>query len=76
MPIVAAALESLQKEGFVSKNTKEQYQYWPISPELAQLVMEVATSYTNSPVAVTEAILSAPSSSVKTFANAFKIKKD
>lgn len=74
--IVGDSLDALQKAGLVSKNANEQYQYWPISPELDQLVDEVATAYSSSPVAVTEAILSAPSSSIRIFADAFKIKKD
>jgi DNA-binding IclR family transcriptional regulator len=74
--IVGDALDTLQKAGLVSRNADEQYQYWPIAPELDQLVEDVAAAYANSPVAMTEAILSAPHSSVRTFADAFKIKKD
>jgi hypothetical protein len=74
--IVSDALDTLQKAGLVSKNLNDQYQYWPIAPELDQLVEDVASAYASSPVAVTQAILSAPSSSVRIFADAFKIKKD
>lgn len=76
MLIVGDALDALQKAGLVSKNANDRYQYWPVSPELDQLVETVAAAYASSPVAVTEAILSAPSSSVRIFADAFKIKKD
>lgn len=74
--IVGDSLDALQKAGLVSKNSNEQYQYWPVSPELDHLVEEVAAAYASSPVAVTEAILSAPSSSIRIFADAFKLKKD
>lgn len=74
--IVGDALDGLQKAGLVSKNANDRYQYWPVSPELDQLVESVAAAYASSPVAVTKAILSTPSSSVRIFANAFKIKKD
>jgi hypothetical protein len=74
--IVVGALDSLQKLELVSKNANEQYQYWPTSPELGQLVEDLAAAYANSPVAVTEAILSAPSHHIRIFADAFKIKKD
>lgn len=74
--IVGDALGALQKAGLVSKNADDRYQYWPISPELDQLVEEIAAAYASSPVAVTEAILSAPSSNIRIFADAFKIKKD
>src|SRR6185312_2364870 len=63
--IVGDALDALQKVGLVSKNAKDEYQYWPISPELGQLVEDLAAAYASSPVAVTEAILSAPSSSIR-----------
>ncbi len=74
--IVGDSLDALQKAGLVSKNASDQYQYWPVSPELDHLVDDVAAAYASSPVAVTEAILSAPSSSIRIFADAFKIKKD
>lgn len=74
--IVADALGSLQKAGLVSKSGNETYQFWPISPELDQLVAEVAAIYASAPAAVTEAILSAPSANIRIFADAFKIKKD
>lgn len=74
--IVGDSLDALQKVGLVSRNANDQYQYWPITPELDRLIDDVAAAYANSPVTVTETILSAPSSSVRTFADAFKIKKD
>jgi hypothetical protein len=74
--IVGDSLDALQKAGLVSRNANDQYQYWPIAPELDHLVDDVAMAYASSPVAVTEAILSAPNSSVRIFADAFKIKKD
>lgn len=74
--IVGDALGSLQKVGLVSKTRNDQYRYWPITPALDQLVTEVAAVYASSPVAVTEAILSAPSTSIRIFADAFRIKED
>ena len=74
--IVGDSLDALQKAGLVNKNASDQYQYWPVSPEFDQLVDDVAAAYASSPVSVTEAILSAPSSSIRIFADAFKIKKD
>lgn len=74
--IVTDALGNLQKTGLVNKAANEQYQYWPVTPDLDQLVSEVAIAYASAPAAVIEAILSAPSSSVRIFADAFKIKRD
>jgi hypothetical protein len=76
VPIVGDALDALQKAGLVARNANEQYQYWPIAPELDQRVDEVAVAYANSPVAVTEAILLAPHRGMRIFADAFKLKKD
>jgi hypothetical protein len=74
--IIADALEALQKAGLVVKSRSDAYQYRPASPELDNLVGEVRSVYAGAPVAVTEAILSAPNSSVRTFAEAFKIKRE
>jgi DNA-binding IclR family transcriptional regulator len=74
--IVAGALDTLQKAGLVSKNANDHYQYWPVTPELDQLVNDIAAAYASYPTAVTDAILSAPSGSIRIFADAFKIKKD
>lgn len=74
--VVGDALDALQKAGLVGKSGDDAYQFWPISPDLDQLVTEVAAAYASSPAAVTKTILSAPSSSVRTFADAFRIKKD
>lgn len=74
--IVADALGNLQKAGLVSKTGSDAYRFWPASPELDRLVGEVADAFANTPVAVTEAILSAPNANIRIFADAFKIKKD
>lgn len=73
--IVTDALESLQKSGLVGKSENERYRYWPATPELDEVVTEVSGAYASSPASVIEAILSAPSSSVRIFADAFKIKE-
>jgi hypothetical protein len=74
--IVGTALGTLQLLGLIERTADDSYRYAPASPELDQLVGELATAFAGSPVSVTEAILSAPSSSIRTFADAFKIKKD
>jgi hypothetical protein len=55
---------------------RSSYRYAPVTPELDQLVDDTAAAFASSPSSVTEAILSAPSSSIRIFADAFKIKKD
>jgi hypothetical protein len=49
-PIIGDALDALQKVGLVSKNANEQFQYWPVSPELGQLVEDLASTYATPPI--------------------------
>jgi hypothetical protein len=76
LPIVTDALSMLQKTGFVNETAKGEYRFWPASPELDRTANELADAYANFPAAVTEAIWSAPNAKIRTFADAFKIKKD
>jgi hypothetical protein len=74
--IVGMALGTLQRLGLIARATDDSYRYAPTSPELDRLVGELAQTFASSPASVTEAILSAPSSNIRIFADAFKIKKD
>jgi len=74
--IVRDALATAQKAGLVAASGSEEYRYWPATPELDSLVADIAAAYATFPAAVTKAIWSAPNASVRTFADAFKIKKD
>jgi hypothetical protein len=74
--IVGTALGTLHRLGLIERAADESYRYAPVTPELVQLVDDTAAAFASSPSSVTEAILSAPSSSIRIFADAFKIKKD
>jgi DNA-binding IclR family transcriptional regulator len=76
MAIVGTALGTLQRLRLIERAADESYRYAPVTPELDQLVSDTAAAFASSPSSVTEAILSAPSSSIRIFADAFKIKKD
>jgi cell pole-organizing protein PopZ len=74
--IVGTALGTLQRLGLIAHAADDSYRYAPATPELDQLVGDTAEAFASSPSSVTEAILSAPNSSIRIFADAFKIKKD
>jgi len=52
------------------------YRCSPASAELERLVRRTAEAYATYPLAVTEAVLSAPSSKIQLFADAFCLKKE
>lgn len=74
--IVADALLSFKKLGLVGEDADRLYQYRPATPELDDLVNELAKAYAEAPVAVTEVIFAAPDRKLRLFADAFRLKKD
>lgn len=74
--IVADALMSFKKLGLVDEDADRLYQYRPATPELDGLVDELARAYAEAPVAVTEAIFSAPDRKLRLLADAFRLKKE
>lgn len=74
--VVAQALAALGATGLVLEEAPGEYRYQPARAELAELVERVAAAYAEFPFAVTQAILAAPSDKIRTFADAFRIKKD
>ena len=72
--IVAGGLAELVSARLVEENGGL-YRYKPL-PALAGLVERLAAAYSTYPVAVTQAILSAPSDRIQSFADAFRIKKE
>lgn len=74
--IVADALMSFKKLGLVDEDADRLYRYRPATPELDGLVDELARAYAEAPVAVTEAIFSAPDRKLRLLADAFRLKKE
>jgi len=74
--IVADALMSFNKLGLVGEDAERLYRYQPATPELDDIVKELAKAYAEAPVAVTEVIFSAPDRKLRLFADAFRLKKD
>lgn len=65
----------LADRGFFAREG-EAYWYSPKTPELDSVVEALATSYTRALIAVTTAIHSKPSASVRQFAAAFRLRKE
>lgn len=73
--MAAHVLALLASRGFL-RCEEEKYRYFPESPELDAVVDELAISYSRALIAVTTAIHSKPSPSVRQFAEAFRLRKD
>lgn len=73
--IVTEGLSTLTAAGLV-RPASDGYRYTPASPALAQLVEQLETLYRDRPVALTNAVLSAPNDRLRTFADAFRFKRD
>jgi hypothetical protein len=74
--VVARACAALVAAGLAIEEAPGMFGYRPARPELAQMVDRLAHVYAEFPYAVTQAILAAPSDKVRTFADAFRLKKD
>ncbi|HUK57806.1 MAG TPA: hypothetical protein VLV50_01150 [Stellaceae bacterium] len=74
--VVARACAALAAAGLAVEDEPGKFRYQPARPELAQMVERLAAVYVEFPFAVTQAILAAPSDKVRTFADAFRLKKD
>jgi hypothetical protein len=74
--IVSRALAKLIAAGLVIEESSGVYRYQPARPVLGETIELLAKIYADYPVAVTQAILAAPSEQIRTFADAFRLKKD
>ena len=75
---VAEQLQELHRQRLlaVSESPDVGYRYWPATPDLDAQVNELDTAYRERRVAVITAIYSRPLDKVRTFADAFKLRKD
>ena len=76
--MVAAQLEELRARGLLTAagDGAARYQYWPASPELDARTERLEQTYRERRVAVITAIYSQPLDKVRTFADAFRLRKD
>lgn len=76
--MVAEQLGDLQRRGLLafSDGSEPRYRYWPGTPELDQQVNRLDEIYRERRVAVITFIYSQPLDKVRTFADAFRLRKD
>ena len=70
------ALGTLTAAGLVLEVEPGSYRYNPARGELAAVVDRLALAYAETRFAVVQTIMSAPNNQIRTFADAFRIKKD
>jgi hypothetical protein len=73
--VAAHVLAVLAERGFVARAALG-FRYAPATPELDQLVATLATVYAQNLIAVTHLIHSKPATSIRQFADAFRLRKD
>lgn len=72
----SAIILRLFEQGFITETENEFYCYQPKSPELADMVNQLADLYRRYLVPITNLIHTKSQSRVQEFANAFRIRKD
>lgn len=71
--VVADVLRGLQAHGLIAEDAPGRWRYQPMSPQLAQVVDELATIYAVKPAAVIRAIVTSPDRKLRLLSDAFKI---
>ena len=69
-------LDDLCARQLVNCGTVGQYRYWPATPELDAAARDLARAYTDRRVTVIGLIFSKPVDKLRTFADAFRLRKD
>jgi hypothetical protein len=73
--VVLTSMSALVDAGLVAAGAAGEFSYQPKSAERGALAEKLVRAYSERPVAVVKAILTAPSDKVRTFADAFIVKK-
>ncbi|MEX2119010.1 MAG: hypothetical protein WD847_05305 [Pirellulales bacterium] len=74
--MMAGQLAELEGRGLLKSTQPGRYRYAPGTPELAAIVEEVAKLYKERRVSVISTIYAEPTEKVRTFADAFRLRKD
>jgi len=73
--VAAYILNTLAQRGF-ARETSGSYRYAPATPEIASAVDHLAVDYSRHLIEVTHLIHAKPGASVRSFAEAFRLRKD
>jgi len=74
--LVSGSLKALGDIGLVVSVENEVYRYEPRSPELDGLVSALIKLYAMKPITVLRTIFTSPSDKIKSFSDAFLLKRD
>jgi hypothetical protein len=69
-------LQTLSERGLLAARQGPVYYYGPRSPELDAAVAGLATAYAKFRLTVIQSIFAKPSDTIRTFADAFRVRKD
>ncbi|HTV30323.1 MAG TPA: hypothetical protein VMF32_21415, partial [Xanthobacteraceae bacterium] len=73
---VAEGLAELRRFGVIASDPHGAFRFAASSAASEQLAVELAELYSRKPRAIMHAILSAPNDRIRTFADAFRLRKD
>jgi hypothetical protein len=74
--VVADVLATFRQAGLVAEDADGRFRYAPAASHLDRAVEQLATAYASKPLAVSKEILAAGNDKIRSFADAFKLKKD
>lgn len=74
--VVADVLAAFRQAGLVAEDPDGKFRYAPAARHLDRAVEQIATAYASKPLAVSKEILAAGNDKIRTFADAFRLKKD
>ncbi|MBV1797006.1 hypothetical protein [Siccirubricoccus sp. G192] len=74
--LVVDIIGSLRQSGLVVEEAEDAFRYGPASADVAELVARLERLSVEKPMAVRNAIVSAPHDKVQVFADAFRVKKE
>lgn len=74
--LVEDILAAFSRAGLVVRENDGRYRYSPASPALEALTSELAKLYAERPMTIIKEIVTAPNEKIRSFVDAFRLKKD
>jgi hypothetical protein len=74
--VVADVLATFRQAGLVAQDPDGKFRYAPAASHLDRAVEQIASAYAIKPLAVSKEILASGNDKIRTFADAFRLKKD
>jgi hypothetical protein len=74
--VISEVLATFRQAGLVAEEPDGTFRYAPASSHIDRVVDQLASAYATKPLAVSREILSAGNDKIRTFADAFRLKKD